>query len=272
MDKLLLNENISEYGVIDFSKLRIITPHLLPKDTEIKSTLIILMPYRHKDITATDGLNAGLFARCKDYHLYFKELAERLIPKLESISGGKVYGFADHSPIHEKDAARMCGLGFIGKNGLLINKRYGSYVFIGTFLFEKHLNEVLHQTDNTCLSCNACLTACPTGAIGKGGVDITLCLSCISQKSKKTDGELTLLKKHSTLWGCDLCQQVCPHNKSCEYSPIPYFAEDVITDFSEELLTEMSEENYKKYAFSYRKRKVIIQNFLTANGKYDIIT
>lgn len=271
MDKLLSTENITEYGIIDYKKLKVITPHLLPKDASAKSALIILMPYRHKDIKTTDGLNAGLFARCKDYHLYFKQLSQRLIPKLEALSHGRVWGYADHSPIHEKDAARSCGLGFIGKNGLLINKRYGSYVFIGTFLFEAPMQELLHSADNTCANCNACIEACPTKAIGRCGVEVSNCLSFISQKNKKTEEDNSVLENHRTLWGCDICQNVCPHNRDALFSPIPYFAENVITDFTKELLEEMEEEIYKKYAFSYRKRKVIVQNFLTATGKYDIM-
>ncbi len=272
MNNILLSESISEYALIDFDKLLLKSPHLLPEGADIKSALVILMPYRHKGIAPTDGLNAGLFARCKDYHLYFKELAKRLVPRLEALSGGRVWGFADHSPIDEKNAAMMGGLGFIGKNGLLINKRYGSYVFIGEFLFEKQLPELLHKTENSCLECGECLKACPTKAIKSGGVDISNCLSFISQKNKKTEGDGAVLAKHRTLWGCDICQQVCPHNKNAAYSPLPFFNEEIITDFTKELLEEMSEENYKKYAFSYRKRKVIVENFLTAKGKYDIIT
>ncbi len=271
MEKLLFKEGITEYGIIDFEKLKVINSRLLPKGT-ISSALMILMPYRHEEMRFTDGLNVGLFARCKDYHAYFALLKEKLLPDLEAKSGGKVYGFADHSPIHEKDAAAKCGLGFIGKNGLLINKRYGSYVFIGTFLFEKQLKERTAGTESTCIGCGACLSACPTAAIGKDGVTIERCLSCISQKSSKTDEELEVLSKNRTLWGCDICQKVCPHNSNAAYSTIPYFAEELIAEFTEELLCKMSEENYKKYAFSYRKRKVIIQNFLTAKGKYDIIT
>jgi len=271
MNKLLSAENISEYAVIDFDKLSVKNPRLLPEDVDVKSTLVILMPYRHKNITVKDGLNAGLFARCKDYHGYFAQLAKRLIPTLEGFSGGRVLGFADHSPIDEKGAALMCGLGFMGKNGLLINKRYGSYVFIGEFLFEKRLPELLHKTDGTCLNCGACIKACPTNAICHSGTDIRNCLSFISQKKKKAEEDTSLLSEHRTLWGCDICQQVCPHNKNVSYSPIPYFNEEVIDNFSFELLEGMSEENFKKYAFSYRKREVITQNFLTAVGKYDIM-
>lgn len=271
MNNLLLNENISEYAVIDFDRLLVINPRLLPRDADIKSALVILMPYRHKNITPRDGLNAGLFARCKDYHLYFAELAKRLVPKLEALSGGRVWAFADHSPIHEKNAAKTCGLGFMGKNGLLINKRYGSYVFIGEFLFEKRMAELLRSTETDCLNCNACIKSCPTLAIGKDGVDIKSCLSFVSQKNKKTDEDISLLAKHKTVWGCDICQQVCPCNKNTSYSAIPYFNENLIEDFSLELPDGMSEEMFKKYAFSYRKREVITQNFLTAVGKYDIM-
>jgi len=272
MEQLLLDEKISEYGIIDFEKLEIITPHLLPKNAEIKSALVILIPYRRDDIIIKDKLNAGLFARCKDYHVFFNGIAEKLKPKFESYSGGKVFAFADHSPIHEKNAAVKCGLGIKGKNGLLINKKYGSYVFIGVFLFEKKLEERIHTCTIKCNGCNACLNACPTKALCADGYEVSKCLSAISQKKTKNANELIALKGNKTVWGCDICQQACPLNTNVESSPIEYFSDDVITDFYTCKLKDMDDATYRKYAFSYRKRDVITQNFLTATEGYDIIS
>ena len=267
MNKLLSAENISEYAVIDFDKLSVKNPRLLPEDVDVKSTLVILMPYRHKNITVKDGLNAGLFARCKDYHGYFAQLAKRLIPTLEGFSGGRVLGFADHSPIDEKGAALMCGLGFMGKNGLLINKRYGSYVFIGEFLFEKRLPELLHKTDGTCLNCGACIKACPTNAICHSGTDIRNCLSFISQKKKKAEEDTSLLSEHRTLWGCDICQETCPHTIAAKrngtvYSPIPFFQEASIPELTLSIFDEMSDTEFAGRAYAWRGRDTIRRNLL----------
>lgn len=269
---LLEENNIYEYGIIDFEKLSVINPRLLPKDIDIKSALVFLMPYRCKGVMVEDTLNAGLFARVRDYHAYFALLSKTLIPELEAETGSRVWGFADHSPINEKQAASLCGLGFIGKNSLLINKRYGSYVFIGVFLFSERLKEHTKDINGQCGSCSLCKEHCPTLAIGEGHVDIDACLSAISQKKKKSEEERVLLKRTKTVWGCDLCQLCCPFNRAAEFSDIEYFSENVITCFSAEIIDGMDEETYKNYAFSFREKKVISENCLTAEGNCDIIT
>ncbi len=266
---IFADEGISEFGVIDFDKLCVINKKLLPK-TEIRSAVMLLVPYRCGNFTAEDGFNAGLFARCLDYHGYFTALWERIVPKLRLITNGEVYGFADHSPIAEKDAAHKCGLGFIGRNSLLINRRYGSFVFIGTLLFENKLEERIFANTDNCGACNACVNACPTKAIG-GDVDIKLCISAISQKKNKTEDDAKAIATNSTVWGCDICQNACPYNKNAENGRVEYFKKNLIHCFSAELINTMSEEEYKSRAFSFRERKVIVENILTAVNYRGII-
>ncbi len=266
---LLAKEGITEYGIIDFRKLNVINKKLLP-DEEINSAMMVLTPYKHNSCMAQDGFNAGLFARCMDYHKYFDDLFARVIPNLRNLAGGNVYGFADHSPIHEKDAAAKCGLGFIGKNSLLINRKYGSFVFIGTLLFTSALDEYIHHIESGCGNCDACIQSCPQKAI-HDSVDITRCLSALSQKRKKNDSDIELLCETKTVWGCDICQNVCPYNKNAEASDIDYFKKGFITNFSDELINNMSENEYKSRAFSFRERKVIVENILTAMNNRGII-
>ena len=269
--KELLNKNkIYEYGIIDFEKLTVINERLLPKE-QIKSVLFILMPYKTGNILPTDGYNMGLFARITDYHLYFKRLSERLLPRFEEISGGKVFPFADHSPIFEKEGAAKCGLGFIGKNSLLINPTYGSFVFIGCFLFTQKLQEETRSCDLSCNDCISCIKACPNNAIDGGKVDTKLCLSAISQKKSKSVEDKIALARTKTVWGCDICQNACPFNKQAVGSPLVDFDDDAIENISAEMINEMDDNEYKKRAFSYREKNVISENLLTAKGKYDII-
>ena len=182
-----------------------------------------------------------------------------------------MFFFADHSPINEKDAATKCGLGFIGRNSLLINQKYGSFVFIGCFLFTEKLEEVIRNGKKGCGDCKRCENACPTGAISYGIVNLERCLSGISQKKKKTEEELSLLQDTKTVWGCDICQNVCPYNKKALKSCIIEFDKDSLVNISAEIINSMEEDVYKHYAFSYRPKKVIAENFLTADGKRDII-
>lgn len=271
INELLKMESITEYAIIDYEKLSIINPRLIKEDLEYKSVLIILIPYRHKSLEFIDDYNVGLFARCKDYHLYTEMLFNRLIPKLKDEYKCEIKGFADHSPINEKDAAYKAGLGFIGKNELLINNKYGSYVFIAELLFTKRLEEKLKTGKASCSGCDACVKACPTKALDMCTFQREKCVSAISQKKSKSDVEKKLLYDTKTVWGCDICQTVCPHNRNAQYSSIDFFSKDVILNFSEDAFKSMSDEEYIKHAFSFRPRSVIDENFLTATGKYGII-
>ncbi len=266
---LLESFGIHEYGIIDFEKVNIINSRLLPSG-ELKSVLMLLAPYKNSKLRARDGLNAGHFARCRDYHTFYEKLFEELLPRLCELCGGEAYGFADHSPIAEKDAAFKCGLGFIGQNSLLVNKRYGSFVVIGTVLLTERLNEHILNVDYGCGDCHSCVKACPTGALD-GGFSAEGCLSALSQKKKKSDAERAVLVKNKTVWGCDICQSSCPYNRNAEPSELEYFSVGFIESFNAELIDNMNETEYKSYAFSYRERKVIAENILTVENNRDII-
>lgn len=281
--EILNQEGIEVFSSIPFEEVKVINERLLPRDFSPKSVLMIAVPYR-APAENTDGLNVGIFARCKDYHLFFKELYEKVLPKIAVIHSGKSLGFADTSPIDEKDAALKAGLGFRGRNGLVTNSRIGSYIFIGSILFEHALpTDTVAPIDGSkapyfsplCDSCLRCVKSCPTGALGtvnsNGIFERAKCLSHISQKKKKTDSEQIELAETKTLWGCDICQSVCPFN-SLPVETIPSFFENgYITNFSFEFLDKMPEDEFKTYAFSYRDKKVIVENFLTTSSDCDII-
>ncbi len=266
---LLKSFGISEYGIIDFEKVNIINSRLLPK-SDIKSVLMLLVPYKNSGLKAHDGFNAGHFARCPDYHGYFSMLFEKLLPAITAEYGGDAFGFADHSPVSEKDAACKCGLGFIGKNSLLINRRYGSFVVIGTVLLTRHFAEHTVNANGSCGSCDMCIKACPNDAL-TDSFNTDNCLSALSQKKKKSDLERDILTKSKTVWGCDICQNVCPYNKNAESGTLDYFNKSFIASFSANLISEMDESSYKSYAFSYRERKVILENILTVSNNRGII-
>lgn len=261
--ELLAKEGIDTYGIVDFDKLTVINPRLLPKEEKPLSALILLIPYRRGDVDVKDDLNMGLFARIPDYHGYFRALAVRLAPTLKSICGGSVYAFADHSPIKEKDAARLCGLGFIGNNSLLVNPVYGSFVFIGCFLFTVHVPELIRHCDLNCGNCTRCAEACPAGAIKADGISVERCLSALSQKKRKTDAERAELKATKTFWGCDICQNVCPYNAKARLSPIEAFSENVLDNVKPETIRDMDDATFGGYAFSYRGKQTVEENFLT---------
>ncbi len=253
--EILLNEGIECVGAIDISECEIINERILPKDA--KSVIMFCIPYRSTKEIANDGFSE--YARIYDYHKFSATLFERIIPLMKEITGYEFYGFCDHSPINEKLAAAKCGLGIIGRNSLLINNVYGSFIFLGTILTNAPCEKKALKI-NFCENCGMCIDACPNSAIMPQGIDRSKCLSAISQKKTKSNLEKSLLKENHIVWGCDICQNVCPHNSCADISPIPYFENSRINNISIDFINSLSDDEFKKYAFSYKGRKIVLDN------------
>ena len=249
------NESITRIGALPITECDIVNERILPPDA--KSAIIFIIPYKSTEEIAKDGFSE--YARIYDYHKYASALYERIITTLNRETSEQFFGFCDHSPINEKLAAAKCGLGVIGRNSLLIDKIYGSFVFIGSLLTTAEIKSNITPIES-CINCGRCITSCPNSAIQEHGIERTKCLSAISQKKQKTDEEKMLLKENNIVWGCDICQNVCPHNDSASISPIPYFKDSRINHIDKKLIERLSDEDFKKYAFSYKGRKIVLDN------------
>ena len=173
-------------------------------------------------------------------------------------------GFSDHSPINERDAAIKAGLGMIGMNSMLINPKYGSYIFIGSIFTTLELETVFYDAV-ACIKCGKCVEACPTGALVNG---FDKCLSFITQKKNKTEEDIRTILNNYSIWGCDICQDVCPYNKNAEDSPISFFDENIINHLTTSIVNDMDDDEFEKRAFSWRGRKTILENLsLSVNKK-----
>ena len=221
---------------------------------QVESVVCFLIPYYFGQKTT----NLSVYAQGRDYHLYVRELSERfsLFAKERDPSLSFVM-MADTSPLAERKSCLSAGLGVLGKNGLLINEKYGSFVFIGTLFLSRAQNPIKKQEEGSCLLCGACEKACPTGAILDP--ERKKCLSLISQKKDLTPEEEELLKKSECKWGCDLCQNVCPMNKGAEKTPIDFFQKDLISSLNEEVISAEKKE-FQTRAFSWRGRKILYRN------------
>ena len=253
ISQLLSKEKIEYFGILPLSECRVINPRLYERtfcSWTPKSVIVLLVPYysgEYKD------RNLSLYAVPRDYHLYFKELYSRIEENLDrAFPEYNFKGFSDHSPINEVDAAAKCGLGLIGDKYQLINGKYGSYTFIGEIYTDAEFSEYDTCGIEYCSHCGACISACPT----KDG-----CLSEITQKKGELSAEEKLLMiKHRTLWGCDICREVCPMNKGVAITPIEFFRTELIPVLNKQTLKGMSKEQFTSRAYSWRGKNTILRN------------
>lgn len=259
MEKLISSffekEKIEYYRSTQISEEYIFLPRKLPSFA--KYVTVFLIPYK----TGAKERNVSFYAVARDYHLYIKELGERLKACFEENGISESFElFADNSPFCERKLAQDLKLGCVGKNGLLINKKYGSYVFIAALVTEKAL--FLSGVENgleKCLSCSACLRACPSKCIDNAESGIE-CMSELTQKKKISHEQEELVKKHYLLWGCDICQEVCPHNRVAKETPISFFREQLLPFVTKEVIEAMGDEEFSKRAYSWRGKNVILRN------------
>jgi epoxyqueuosine reductase QueG len=251
-------ENIEFYAVVPFSSLKVTNEGIMSRSgIAPQSAIIFLLPYYSGETE-----NLSRYAASLDYHIIIKDVTERLIKLLSKEYPEKMHrGYGDHSPIDERGAAAISGLGIIGDNGLLINEKYGSYVFVAEVLSEIEA-DVLGKSEISapkfCHHCGICKKMCPTEILsGKSN----LCLSEITQrKGELSDFEIELMRKVNTVWGCDECQRACPHNANPIETPIEFFHKKRISKLTGEILANMSDEEFSERAFAWRKRKTVERN------------
>ena len=155
------------------------------------------------------------YARGDDYHDVMLGKLETLHEWLESEVGGPVKGkpYVDTGPILERDLARRAGLGWFGKNTNLVNPRIGSFFFIGALLVDLDLAPDTPFEADRCGTCTRCLDACPTDAFVEPRLlDATRCISYLTIELKGAIPEDLHAQMGTHIYGCDICQDVCPYN------------------------------------------------------------
>lgn len=256
--EIFLKHNIDTVGYVGKASFDYIYPHLMPKH-EVSGAFVFLIPYKYSPAYA-DGINISKYARAYDYHLFAKQLYASIIPEMERAYTGNFFcGFCDCSPINEKLAAAKAGLGVIGRNSLLINDVYGSYCFIGS-VFTDYVPVYREYPIAFCSQCMKCVDACPGKALTQNYPDSSKCLSAISQNKKRSAADLQILKENSTVWGCDVCQDVCPHNANAKDTEIEFFKTSLLTGITYDMIKNMPEDEFKNRAFAWRGRKTILEN------------
>ncbi len=207
-----------------------------PKKRFPQANTIVVFAKRYptQPLSTTDGGLISAYAKGKDYHNILAEKADKLCKYLLSRGAKFAKFYVDTGPVFEKYWAVKAGLGWIGKNSLLINKKFGSYLFLGVVLTDIHIptikiensslkrnNSNLHplrtqfrfEILNYCGSCTKCINVCPTGAIVKDGVvDSNKCIAYLTVEHKGFIKSELQDKIGRWIFGCDICQIVCPWN------------------------------------------------------------
>ena len=256
--KLFQREKIEYFSSLSYKDVRVTREDIIAREDFVpRSVIVYLVPYY-----AGNTVNLSKYAAARDYHLYIRDLNRRLISDLKKAYPENSFkGYGDSSPIDERHAALSLGLGILGENRLLINEKYGSYIFIGEIITDLE-PEILGVSSPKptvhCDGCGICKSKCPTGSLRDFSCE---CLSSITQKKGElTENEVDLMRKCGTVWGCDVCQDVCPHNKDPRKTPVLFFKEDRIEELTEDVLHSMSREDFSERAFAWRGIKTLERN------------
>lgn len=258
-----INMRRQKYGLNQFEEMDVekrVNP--LVTFTWAKSIIVCLFPY----YTGEDkDANISRYARIPDYHLVAKEKLQQLADFIKQESGAKCEFFADTGVLHDRYLAYMAGLGFFGMNTCLINEKYGTYFFIGYIVTDLELEADAPQ-NRKCMECGNCIKNCPGRALDNDGhLNAIKCVSYITQIKDLTQEQRKILKNQQMIYGCDRCQEVCPHNANPIKTPIAEFYEKRQSKLEKSELLSMSNREFKqkygKFAFSWRGKATILKNF-----------
>lgn len=195
---------------------------------EVKSVVMVAMNYNLAP-AARRGENSGRVARYAqgtDYHIVLRNCLNQLLAWLQAEQPDCVgRGVVDTAPLLERDFARRAGLGWFGKNTMLLNRKLGSFFFLGALLVNLELRpDKRHETAH-CGTCTACLDACPTEAFpAPGWLDSRKCISYLTIELRGSIPEELRAGMGAWAFGCDVCQDVCPWNRKAPLAQVPALA------------------------------------------------
>ena len=212
-----------------------------------KSVISLLFNYYPSKEINDDSFKISKYAYGKDYHFIIKDKLKSLLSSMRNEIGeidGRV--FVDSAPIMEKAWAKKSGLGWIGKNTNLISKKTGSFFFIAEIIVDLELEYDNEVTDH-CGSCNACLDACPTDALYEPyKIDASKCISYFTIELKEQFPNDLKKDFNDWIFGCDICQDVCPWNKFSRPNEEPLLSPlKEINQYSKKDWLELTDEVFK---------------------------
>ena len=223
-----------------------LNPTLLVDDA--KSVISLLLNYYPSEIQITDSYKISKYAYGQDYHFVIKEKLKELLQTIQT-EIGEVSGraFVDSAPVLDKAWAAKSGLGWIGKNSNLLTQQVGSFYFIAELVVDLDL-EYDYATTDHCGTCTACIDACPTEAIvSPYVVDGSKCISYFTIELKENIPQEMKGKMDDWIFGCDVCQDVCPWNRFSKSHNEPLFNPNPeLLSMTKKDWEEITEETFKK--------------------------
>ncbi len=212
------------------------------------------------------------YAFGKDYHIVIKSKLKKILEKINNIdSSVNGYYCVDTSPIMEKAWAQRAGIGWIGKHTNLITKEFGSWFFLGELIINKELVYDSPFTEDLCGTCNLCIEECPTDAIiDPYQLDSNKCISYVTIEKRGEFEKENLIDLNNWIFGCDICQDVCPWNIKFSIESTEEDFNDIhsLKDKDYDYWVNLSEEEYRRIfknsAVKRTKYSGLKRNILTA--------
>lgn len=232
-----------------------------------KSVISLLLNYYPEEQQQKDTYKVSKYAYGEDYHFVIKDKLKDIVHFInDNIGEVDARVFTDSAPVLDRAWAQKSGLGWIGKNGMLINKKQGSFFFVAEIILDLELDYDNPITDH-CGTCSACVDACPTEAILPNKVvDGSKCISyfTIELKDEVLPKELNG-KFNDWMFGCDICQDVCPWNRfSLSHNEPKFKPNEKLLNFSknewDEITEEVFQEIFKKSPVKRTKFKGLKRN------------
>ena len=228
-----------------------------------RSVAVVLFPYLVRD----EG-TLSLYARGVDYHVVIRDALQPVCDALQrDFPDNQFVVLADSSPIPEVQAAWLSGAGILGSNGLIFDRTYGSFVFIGTVITDLDCTPTASTLEH-CPDCGLCRCSCPGHALDASGhVTEAHCLSALTQsKQELTTEQARLLREHPLIWGCDTCSLCCPLNRNAAETQNPVFRENRITTLTAEQLDGLTRKKFlaafPDRAFTWRGAAPLVRNLM----------
>ncbi len=241
---------------------------------------VISLSYNYfpkEDLSSLDNYKISKYAYGADYHEIIKEILREMLAELQAEIGDFNFRiFTDSAPVLERSWARNSGIGWVGKNANLITKKSGSFFFLAEIICDLEL-ETDHSTTDHCGTCRKCIDACPTDAIvSEKIIDGSKCISYATIELKNEIPESFTNKMEDWIFGCDICQDVCPWNRFAtpniekNFQPNQFLRSYHKSDWQEitqELFSEIFRKSpVKRTKFSGLKRNIdFITEKLTKN-------